>query len=125
MAIASMIGPAWTLPAANVPKLSPLKDTIVLEDGDTVTGVLEREVSGKTYLKSDELGELSIPWARIKTLRTRNGYVVLENTPGVRVHHFQAEAEHGTIVVADEKVQVTPRPSPGRHPDQERAIHFV
>ena len=94
-----------------MPNRSPPKDTIVLENGDPVTGVLDREVSGIVYFKSDELGELTIQWTKIKTLRTRNGYVVLENTPGVRVHHFQAEAEHGTLAVANGKVQVTPQPS--------------
>jgi hypothetical protein len=113
VAIASVIGSASAMPlqAVGASKPSPPKDTIVLENGDTVTGVLDREVAGTVYFKSDELGELTIPWAKIKTLRTRNGYVVLENTPGVRVHHFQAEAEHGTLAVDNGNVQVTPLPS--------------
>ncbi len=96
-------------PAKPKPPQAP-KDTLIFENGDTITGTLDREVSGTVYFKSDELGAVSVPWSKIRKLQTRNGFVVLENTPGVHVRHFEAEAEHGTLTVADGTVQVTPTP---------------
>ena len=93
---------AWSLPAespaakASSGKAGP-RDTLTLENGDTLSGKLNREVAGTVFFQSDELGEVSIPWAKIKSLHTQDGYVVLESKPGVHLRHYVADAVHGTL----------------------------
>lgn len=88
------------------------RDTLVFVNGDTLSGKLDREVSGTVSFQSDELGEVEVPWSKIKSLHTQAGYVVLENKPGVHLKHFVADASKGALNVADNAITV----SPGRAP---------
>ena len=83
-------------------------DTLIFANGDTLTGTLEREVGGTIFFKADELGELSVPWTKIKSLHTQAGYVVLENKPGVHLRHYVADAAHGALSVAAGAITVSP-----------------
>ncbi len=92
-------------PAAKKPP-APV-DTLTFENGDTLTGKLEREVSGTVYFSSNELGELSVPWSKIKSLHTHEGFVVLQNKSG-EARHYVAQAAKGTVSVENGKVTVSP-----------------
>ncbi len=83
-------------------------DTLTFVNGDTLSGRLTREVSGTVTFQSDELGELTIPWSKIKSLHTQGGFVVLENKPGVDLHHFVADAARGQITVEGDRLTVSP-----------------
>ncbi len=92
-------------PAAGTPR-----DVLVFENGDTLRGKLEREVTGTVYFSSDELGEVTVPWSKIRSLRTETGYVVLENKPNVR--HSIVDASRGDLRVEGGQVHVTPGGAP-------------
>ncbi len=94
------LGAAWA-----APKPSEARDTLTFENGDTLQGKLEREVTGTVFFNSDELGEVSVPWSKIRSLRTHSGFVVLENQPGVR--HRAVDAERGTLAVERGEVRVS------------------
>lgn len=95
------------------PKSKPQPhDTLTFENGDTLTGQFDREVSGTVYFKSNELGDLSIPWKKIKTLHTREGFVVLQSKPGVHLRHSLADAVEGTLAVEHGTLRVTPGTTP-------------
>ncbi len=96
---------AWGDPAPKGPR-----DTLTFENGDTLQGQLEREVTGTVYFNSDELGEVSVPWSKIRSLKTRTGFVVLENKPGVR--HRAIDASEGTLSVENSEVRVNPGAPP-------------
>ena len=89
-------------------KASAGADTLTFENGDTLHGALEREVSGAVYFKSDELGELSIPWSKIRSLHAPESYAVLENKPGVHLRHYVADAAVGDVDVDHGEIRVAP-----------------
>ncbi len=99
---------AFALPPDPAPKPPAAHDTLTFENGDTLSGKLEREVAGAVYFQSDELGELNVPWSKIKSLQTQAGYVVLENTPGVHIRHFVADVARGKLTVSESKITVSP-----------------
>ena len=88
------------------------RDTLTFINGDTLSGKLDREVSGTVYFQSDELGAISIPWSKIKSLHTQSGYVVLENKPGVHMHHFVADVARGNLTVEEDTIRVSPGAAP-------------
>ncbi len=114
--------PVWALPgdASAHPPAGP-RDTLTFQNGDILSGKLNREVSGTVSFQSDELGEVNVPWSKIKSLRTRKGYVVLENKPGVHIRHFVADASRGTLSVAGGAITV----NPGNAPSAAEAAHPV
>ena len=107
---------AWALPAdapaAKATKPTGPRDTLTFENGDTLSGKLNREVSGMVSFHSDELGEVNVPWSKIRSLHTQGGYVVLENKPGVHIRHFVAEASRGALSVQEDRITVTPGSKP-------------
>ncbi len=118
--------PVLLLAAANIsawadaaPKPAGPRDTLVFENGDTLQGRLEREVSGTVYFLSDELGEVMVPWSKIRSLQTQSRYVVLENKPGVR--HTVVDASRGTLKFESGALHVTP----GSPPPAEAGGHLA
>jgi len=108
-----LFAPSWS--AAGEPTAGPasgLRDTLVFANGDTLQGRLDREVSGTVFFQSDELGAISVPWSKIKSLHTQAGYVVLENKPGVHLRHTVIDASHGTLVVNAGHIEVSPGTAP-------------
>ena len=92
------------------PKPEP-KDTLVFENGDTLTGTLDREVAGSVYFKSDELGEVEVPWKKIRTLRTHRNFAVLQERPAVHHFHRMTAVQVGPLSVQDGAITVNPRPT--------------
>lgn len=95
---------SWCLP----PTAPSATDTLTFANGDTLTGSLEREVSGNVFFKSAELGEITVPWSKIRSLHTQAGYVVLENQPGVHIRHFVADARHGSLTINNGVITINP-----------------
>lgn len=95
---------SWCL----APTAPAATDILTFANGDTLTGSLVREVSGTITFKSAELGEITVPWSKIRSLHTQGGYVVLENQPGVHVRHFVADALHGALTLNNGIIAVNP-----------------
>ena len=53
-----------------------LADQVVLKNGDTLTGRVIQKDGAKLTLKSELLGEVSIPWAAVKSLKSDGDLVV-------------------------------------------------
>ena len=54
-----------------------LADQVALKNGDIITGNVIRKDGGKLTLKSEFLGEVSIPWSAVKSLKTDQELVVV------------------------------------------------
>src|ERR1022692_2189399 len=54
-----------------------LADQVVLKNGDTLTGRVIQKDGAKLTLKSELLGEVSIPWAAVKSLKSDGDLVVV------------------------------------------------
>jgi hypothetical protein len=83
------------------------KDQLVFENGDTLTGTLEREVEGTVYFKSDELGEVEVPWKNIRSLQTHHSFAVLQQRPAVHMKQ-RTTVEVGQLSVSQGEVTITP-----------------
>lgn len=78
-------------------------DVLVFTNGDQLTGVLVRSVGDTITFKSDMAGEISVPLAKIKELRSNGEFAVLrKDQPPTKV-----PAKLGTIEVTDGKLAVT------------------
>ena len=105
--------PAWPAPpGGDAPKTTGPRDTLTFSNGDTLSGKLDREVDGTVFFSTDELGPISVPWSKIKALRTATGYVVLENKPGVHLRRYVADVARGIVQVNGDAVTVQPAAAP-------------
>ena len=87
-------------------------DVLVFTNGDQLTGTLIRSVGDKITFKSDMAGEISVPLAKIRELRSGGEFAVLrKDQPPTK-----APARMGAVEVKDGKLSVT------RAPDQVEAI---
>ena len=99
------------LPAPHA-KPAAAADTLTFTNGDTLHGKLSREVGGTVFFQSEILGEVSVPWNKIRSLETRAGFVVLANKPGAHIRHSVLQASQGAVAVDNGKVTVTPGDAP-------------
>lgn len=83
-------------------KPAPQLDTIVFVNGDQLTGVLLRSVGDKLVFKSDVVGEVTVPLAKIKEMRSSGSFAVLRKD--VRVH--RGDLRSGTLSVTGGNVIV-------------------
>src|ERR1700719_290624 len=58
-----------------VPILSA--DQVVLKNGDTITGAIVKKDGAKLTIKSEFLGEVSMPWAAVKSLKSDGDLTVV------------------------------------------------
>src|SRR5580700_7697936 len=50
--------------------LLPAADQVVLKNGDTITGTVIKKDGDKLTLKSEFLGEVTMPWSAVKSLKS-------------------------------------------------------
>jgi hypothetical protein len=75
-------------------------DVVTLNNGDQLTGKLERGVGDSIVFKSDAVGEVTIPLSKVKELKSSSNFVVLRKDEKVTRTHKQAEAitvEQGAV----------------------------
>lgn len=80
---------------------APQKDVLVFTNGDQLTGSLERSAGGNIVFKSDMAGELSVPLAKVKELRTAGAFAVLKRGVPVAVSQH---VEPGKIVLTNGEI---------------------
>jgi hypothetical protein len=52
-------------------------DQVVLKNGDTITGSILKKDGGKLTIKSEFLGEVSMPWSAVKTVKSDDNLTVV------------------------------------------------
>lgn len=87
-------------------------DVLVFTNGDQLTGTLLRSVGETITFKSEMAGEINVPLAKIRELRSKGQFAVLRNDQPPT----KAPVKMGTIEVTDGKLAVT------RDPEQVEAI---
>jgi Protein of unknown function, DUF481 len=95
-------------PAAAKAKVRTPPDKIVFTNGDQITGKFEREVAGTVFFKSDMLGEVSVPWSKIKELQANTPMAVLDKNVTPRRGRVPQHLPEGTITVAGDMITVHP-----------------
>jgi hypothetical protein len=59
------------------------KDVLVFTNGDQLSGTLERSAGDSVVFKSDMAGEITVPLAKIRELRTQGSFAVLKHNDPV------------------------------------------
>ena len=79
--------------------LAPLlsADQVVLKNGDIITGTMVKKDGAKLTIKSEFLGEVSMPWTAVKSLKSDQDLTVV--MPG-------GEAVLGKVNTAGDKLEV-------------------
>jgi putative salt-induced outer membrane protein YdiY len=78
-------------------------DQVVLKNGDTLTGSVIQKDGAKLTLKSELLGEISIPWSAVKSLKSDQELMVV--LPG-------GEAVKGKITTSGDNLEVAAKSAP-------------
>ena len=116
--------PAARAGAQSTPAAAAL-DVLVLSNGDTLHGTLVKELGGTVTFHTDALGDVNVPWDKIKELHAAGSYGVLEK--GVKLHgrRNQGQLPMGTVEVESQAVTVHPgeRRGAAAHPGQGRGVH--
>ena len=83
-------------------------DVIVFTNGDQLSGTFLREVSGTVTFHSDIVGDVNVPWAKIRELRTQSKLAILDKSVTPERHKLPPNIPQGTISVADDMITVHP-----------------
>ena len=86
-----------------VPAQVPTPDVLLFTNGDQLTGKLLRAVGGSAIFKSDMAGEVTIPFDKVKELRSGSQFAVLRKNGPVR----GAAVDVGAVRMAEKNVEVT------------------
>ncbi|HEY0308406.1 MAG TPA: DUF481 domain-containing protein, partial [Acidobacteriaceae bacterium] len=89
-------------PGAAQDKAKPEPDVILFTNGDQLSGTLLRGVGDSVVFKSDVAGEITVPLAKIKELRSTGSFAVLRKGRLVS----RTTVETGTLDVRDNEVTV-------------------
>jgi hypothetical protein len=101
--------------AAAKTKPAPPPDVVVFTNGDQLSGTFERAVGGNITFHSDILGDVTIPWSKVKTLRTHSKLAVLAGSVSIRHRHrhLPPQIPIGTLSLANNLLTVQPaKPAP-------------
>lgn len=85
----------------------PGHDTIVLSNGDQLSGTFLRAVDGKVTFHSDVLGDVEVPFTKIKELHTAAKVAVLETGRHANRKTMDAVPQ-GTMSIADQVITLQP-----------------
>ena len=98
--------PSVLLPAAGSAQDAPrpAEDVLIFTNGDQLSGTLLRSAGGNVVFKSDMAGEISVPFAKVRELRTQGAFAVLKHHDPVAVSR---KVQPGTIVLSGSAVTVT------------------
>ena len=93
-------------PAKDAKKAPP--DVIIFSNGDQLSGTFVREVAGTVTFHSEIVGDINVPWDKIKELRTQTKLAVLGKSVTPERHKLPPNVPQGTISVADNMITVHP-----------------
>ncbi len=97
---------AAVLAQQSSPPPKPQPDVLIFTNGDQLTGKLVRADSGSVVFKSDMAGEVTIPYDKVKELRSSGSFSLLKKGPPSKTNLVG----QGQINVAEGNVTVTQVP---------------
>jgi len=103
---------AWlAVPRANLlaqtPPPKPPPDTLVLNDDEKLVGHFIRSSGGDVKFKSDMLGELTIPWSKVKELHAGGTYTVVGKDVRLARHPDTSKLPKGSLEATAKEITVT------------------
>ena len=105
--LAAVITMAATLSAQTAaPKPDP--DVLELNDGEKLIGHLVSAAGGSLTFHSDAAGDVTIDWAKVKTLKSSGKFAVAEKGVVLDKHSDLSKIPQGTVSASDQKITVDP-----------------
>ncbi|MHB1285153.1 MAG: DUF481 domain-containing protein [Leptospirales bacterium] len=101
-------------PAPSSPKIR--MDVLQFTNGDRITGQLERMRKKKVFFKTEEVGELKIPWEKILRLQTSGKFAVILIGKKIRYGHHDLVVPQGRIDVTGPNLTVYTLTGPEVYP---------
>ncbi len=89
---------------------APTPDVIVFNNGDQLTGKLVKVLAGDVTFHSDVVGDVTVPWTKVRTLVSAQPYAVIEKDNRVTKKTAADNIALGSIHVSDNTIHVTPTP---------------
>jgi hypothetical protein len=116
--LAAILGVPGLQALATAQTPAPTPDVIIFTNGDQLTGTVLRGVGDSIVFKSDMAGEITIPLAKIKELRSTANFAILrKSTPITR-----KTLPTGTLAVEDKSITLAvPSAPPQTIPDVDLA----
>jgi hypothetical protein len=111
---------AQAKPAAN-----PEPDVLVLSNGDTLHGKFVNEIGGKVTFHSDPLGDISVPWGKIKELHSGERLAVFDSRVKPQGKHSKVPILSGTIEANSEALTIQPASGPALAPIPLKNAEFI
>ena len=109
-------GLAHLCTAQGKPAADAASDELVLSNGDTLHGKVVDALDGKVNFHSDPLGDISVPWEKIKELHTSQKFAVVGKDVKLRSKHEAKQVPTGTLDVAGNAVTVHGEGAPSAAP---------
>jgi len=103
----------------------PAPDVLVLSNGDILHGKLVNEIGGKVTFHSDPLGNISVPWDKIKQLRAAEPFAVLDGRAKPPKRHGNIPIPTGAIETNSEAVTIQPVNGPPLAPIPLKNAEFI
>lgn len=98
-------------------KKGPPPDSIVFSNGDRLSGTLVREVGGTVTFRSEMVGDIEVPWSKIKELHTNSKLAVINKSFTARHGLVPAHIPIGTLSMDEGAITV--------HPDNNAVIASI
>lgn len=104
----SFLFAAFALAQQSAPPPKPQPDVLIFTNGDQLTGHLERATDSGVVFKSDMAGEITVPFDKVKELRSGGNFSLLKKGPPSKANLVG----QGQVSVAEGNVAVTPAQQP-------------
>src|SRR5580658_4749437 len=84
------------------------QDVMVFTDGERLMGKFVRSNGASATFKSDAIGEITVPWSKVKELQSSQAFAVIPKNVVLTRKADTSTIPEGKIAVADQKITVTP-----------------
>jgi hypothetical protein len=103
---------------APAPAPKPAPDVLIFTNGDQLSGTVLRGVNDTIVFKSDMAGEITVPLAKIKELRSASSFAIVRKNVPIN----KTPPQTGTIAVSEGSLTVNSTSAPPQSiPDKELA----
>jgi hypothetical protein len=101
------------------------QDTLVLSNGDTLHGKLVTEIGGTVTFHTDDLGDVKVPWAKIKELHSNQKFAIIPKGVELQGKKRVRQVPVGTVDVKDNALTVTGTNTPAEPVPLANAAYIV
>ncbi len=110
---------------AGIALAQAVPDTLVLNNGDILHGKLVQEIGGVVTFHTDELGDISVPWAKIKELHSSQKFAIIPKGVELQGKKRVHQVPVGTVDVKDNALTVTGTNTPAEAVPLASAAYIV